>query len=132
MSWTVNLVSNGECGECGQPVPRTSDLEIGDMTYNVSPMYYSSLEFAYKQLHEEEYQPQSDESGFGLRQLDGMRCVDALPYLMVATAHMKLNPDKFKAMNPVNGWGSYESALEFLENLKQGCMSNLESYIEVL
>lgn len=130
MSWSVYLTEeSGTCRECGQETSGGVVESIGDMTYNVAPMYYSALEFAYKCIHGKEYQVEKE--GFGLRQLSGMKCADAVPYILVALAHMKQQPGEYKRMNPPNGWGSYKSALEFLEKLKDEALSHMGALIEV-
>lgn len=40
-----------------------------------------------------------------------------LPVLRDAIAKMQADPDTFRAMNPENGWGSYEGCLAFLREL---------------
>ena len=32
---------------------------------------------------------------------------------------LKADPAKFRAMDPSNGWGDYDGAIEFLEKLKE-------------
>lgn len=129
MSWDVYLnTEEGECPTCGQNTV-TSYVDLGNITFNVSPMYYSAFEFAYKCIHGTAYKS-ADDSGFGLGQLTGMKCSDALPYILVALAHMKQQPDEYKRMNPPNGWGSYESALEFLEKLRDESFKHLDAKIE--
>ena len=41
--------------------------------------------------------------------------------LSEAVAAMKADPDKYRAMNPPNGWGSYETCLAFLESILTAC-----------
>jgi hypothetical protein len=36
-------------------------------------------------------------------------------------AAMKADPEKFKALNPSNGWGDHDSALAFLERVLAAC-----------
>lgn len=132
MSWSVYLTEeSGTCSQCGQETSGGVVESIGDMTYNVAPMYYRALEFAWKQINGKDYVPQGGDSGFGLRQLSGVQCANALGYLFVACAHMKNNPDEYKKMNPPNGWGSYETALEFLEKLRNEALNHLGALIEV-
>ena len=130
MSWDVYLTQeDGECPSCGQSTTAVRS-NVGNMTFNVAPMYYSAFEFAYKCIHGSPYKPNDDE-GFGLRQLTGMKCADALPYMLVAIAHMRQQPSEYMKMNPPNGWGSYESALEFLEELKDASLKHMQATIEV-
>jgi len=40
-------------------------------------------------------------------------------------------PERFKAMNPPNGWGSYDAALAFLLRLSIDCLRHPEGIVEV-
>lgn len=75
------------------------DKRIG-MTHNVSPMWREAG--CYDIL----YNPPVGTKGKNL-----------LPILEKAIDDMNAYPEKYMALNPVNGWGSYDSALEFLQNL---------------
>jgi hypothetical protein len=77
-----------------------TDLELS-YTYNVSPMFNEAL------------------SGFtdGIRTIDGMRGRDAENGLLIGVIGMQSEPKKYIAMNPDNGWGNYEGALEVLQTL---------------
>jgi hypothetical protein len=44
---------------------------------------------------------------------------------------MRKEPNRFKALNPPNGWGSYEGAIEFLESLLIGCDATPKAVIRV-
>lgn len=107
MSWDVDLIirSDGE---------EATLFEVGNMTYNVSPMYYLALG--------------TEE---GLKGLDEMKCRDALPLLQKAVAAMKGDPDTYKAMNPWNGWGRYEIALSFLILLRDECENHPGAIVSI-
>ena len=55
---------------------------------------------------------------------DGKQVKDIIDELNSGLSNMYANPEKYIAMNPTNGWGSYESALDWLKQL----ISNIESY----
>ena len=84
-------------------------------TYNVSPMYHLAF---------------SSE--------DGIRCIhqksgmEALPLLEGALKRFKDDPDTFKAMNPPNGWGSYELSLGCLSELIRWAKECPKAVFEVL
>ena len=61
----------------------------------------------------------------------GRLAKDILPALKSGLIDMKTNPDPYKAMNPENGWGSYETAVPWLEALIAACEENPESIIGV-
>ena len=41
------------------------------------------------------------------------------------------NPEKFKKLNPINGWGSYDGLLAFIEAYLEACKNYPDAYIEV-
>jgi hypothetical protein len=46
--------------------------------------------------------------------------------------HLESDPDKFKKMNPSNGWGSYDSLLsKFLRPLLEMCRAYPNTYVHV-
>jgi len=92
-------------------------VDIGfdaNYTYNVSPMFYDAFN-----LEE------------GIRGLDKMLGDEAMPYLENAIIKMKENPKKYKAMNPSNGWGDYDTALELLEKLLGWCIEAPKAQMRV-
>jgi hypothetical protein len=74
-------------------------------TYNLGPMFTMAL-------------------GFPLRELDGLAAGDAILPLKNAVNRMKKSPARFKKLNPSNGWGSYEGALESLCWLLEMCKAH--------
>ena len=103
MSWDVWLeIDDEEIADCG------------NMTWNVAPMYYEALE-----------------SERGIGGLDGMTGEEASKYLVGAISKMVNDPDKYKAMNPKNGWGCYGGALEFLITIRNYCDNNSKAIVRV-
>lgn len=47
-----------------------------------------------------------------------------LPVAQAALDALKQDPERFQALNPSNGWGTYENALWFFEKLVASCESN--------
>jgi hypothetical protein len=43
---------------------------------------------------------------------------------------LKMNPDKYKAFNPENGWGSYEGLVRFVSNYLDACYEYPDATIE--
>ena len=89
--------------------------ECGNMTWNVSPMYYDALELEH-----------------GIRGLDGMDGQSALKHLNKAISKMVRNAEKYRVMNPENGWGNYDSALHFLEVIRNSCVKNPKAILRVI
>lgn len=88
--------------------------DLGDMTWNVSPMYYDAFG-----------------TEKGIRGLDRMIASDAVSLLNDVIITMKTNPDKYKAMNPTNKWGNYEVALKYLETIRDACDNNPKAILRV-
>jgi hypothetical protein len=85
---------------------------IANYTYNVSPMYYDAL-------------------GFSINDLDGMNAKEARLLIINALVRMTEEPDKYKAMNPDNGWGNYEGAMNFLSKILLSCIEHPKRTIRV-
>ena len=45
-------------------------------------------------------------------------------YLHVGWMTLTAEPEKYKAFNPPNGWGSYEGLVEFVANYRDACYEN--------
>ena len=72
--------------------------DCGNCTYNISPMHKKAM-------------------GFTLSQLDGKKATEIIPILREGIKNMQDCPAIYKAMNPDNGWGNYEGALEYLQTI---------------
>ena len=53
----------------------------------------------------------------GINSLDTMQAKDCILALENAIIYMEFFPEKFKPMEPPNGWGTYETALDFLREI---------------
>jgi len=107
MSWDVSLEIN----------TGSTYIEIGEsrgMTYNVSSMYNKAFEL---------------EGGF--RGLNEMFADEAVDYLEHAINEMKSNKEEYEKLNPKNGWGNYEGALELLEWLHFQCTEHSLARIRI-
>ena len=123
MSWDASLYCNA-CGHC-----------IGDwnFTHNTSVMIYSVLAEASYEL------PASTLECWGLprdadgklthypdghgtvawwEHLDGMTGPEGAAYLDLIVTRLEANPVRFRAMNPENGWGSYDTLLKTLREMR--------------
>lgn len=88
------------CEHCGH-VETTDSLNI---TYNLAPMWYAIFDGA-KQMCD----------------IDTMSGEEAEPYLKIGLRRLKKKPEKFIALNPANGWGTYEDFVKYIENLIKLC-----------
>lgn len=92
-----------------------SVVAVGDSlnyTWNCSPMFYRALEG-------------------GIPALDGKRAVDAIPKLRKAVDDMRASPDVYEPMNPPNGWGSYRSAIAWLEEILVNAVRHPHAIIRI-
>ena len=51
--------------------------------------------------------------------------------LEVGLAALKYYPERFKELNPPNGWGSYEGLVAFVEEYLNACKANPEAKVSV-
>lgn len=56
---------------------------------------------------------------------------DAIMALEQGLRLLKAEPERFKALNPANGWGSYEIFVEFVERVLAACVKNRNAEITV-
>jgi hypothetical protein len=89
--------------------------DLGNYTYNCSTMFRLALLVEYE----------------GLNGLSGKLAKDVIPALEIAISRMENDPDKYKAMNPTNGWGDYESALEYIRGILNGCREHPATILRV-
>lgn len=82
--------------------PGSVDSTTFNLTYNLSPM-----------LHAAGMPPWKD--------FLGLRAADAGRTWATVVAELRRDPQRYEAMNPENGWGSYEGAVEVLSALVQAC-----------
>lgn len=78
-------------------------IECGSYTYNVSAMYYEAF------------------GENGLRAIDDMKAGDAVPILKKAIIYFIEHEEELKLLNPENGWGDYEGAKRYIENILVEC-----------
>ena len=87
-------------------------VDIGNMTSNIAPMYYDAF-------------------GKDWKFINNQKCKDIIGFIEEAYLKMENNPDKYKAMNPSNGWGNYEGALEYLKSILKECEENPNCIISI-
>jgi hypothetical protein len=78
------------------------DTTTFNLTYNLSPMLHAAGMPAWKDFI-------------------GMRAGDAGPIWQSVVDVLRADPDKYRAMNPPNGWGTYEGAVEVIAALAAAC-----------
>ncbi|MBF6619068.1 MAG: hypothetical protein ITG02_02415 [Patulibacter sp.] len=98
MSYDIDLVIDAGGPE---PVQITDGLNY---TSNCAGMWRKAM-------------PETD----GLADMDGLDASAAAVRLRAGIAKMEQDPDAYRALNPANGWGDYESQLEMLRELLSQC-----------
>lgn len=107
MSWDISI----------SPLPDDEDYqghEVDNYTWNVGPMYREAI-------------PEWN----GFNEWHGLRCEDVADRLLQGIIAMRQNPEKYRKLNPSNGWGNYEGALEFLEKIEATCRKWPHLYLQV-
>jgi len=94
-------------------VRKNASVVVGSTTYNLGRMYAKAL-------------------GIPLPALDGMPGRVASVLIHGAIRELEAKPAKFKALNPLNGWGSYDGALEFLRALYVACVEHPKHRVVVV
>ncbi|MFE9372275.1 hypothetical protein ACFYM2_21245 [Streptomyces sp. NPDC006711] len=100
MSYDISLYMTVDTG--GPEPAEFRPADIGNYTSNVSPMWTKAL-------------------GHRLADLADAYAGDSFPALQRAVAAMEAEPDEYRAMNPKNGWGDYDGALNYLRALRDAC-----------
>jgi hypothetical protein len=69
--------------------------------------------------------------GHRLADLNETNAGQSLPTLQRAVTAMEADPEKYQAMNPANGWGDYEGALDYLRKLRDACAAYPNATIHI-
>lgn len=106
----LELDGGGETAAQIEPHYETVDGHpggCGNYTSNVSDMWADALKDAGRDCR--------------LWELDGQTCGDLSQALELAVLIMEDEPPRFRAMEPSNGWGSYEGAKHYLTQVASYC-----------
>lgn len=116
MSWNAYLSAvtrHSICGSCGHQldVPLLTEYEVESWNYkhNTSCMIYNVLEKA-------GYTLSGDQTWW--KHLNGMEGKEGREYLRLIVRGLENHPAICIAMNPSNGWGSYEGLLKILREMR--------------
>jgi hypothetical protein len=93
--------------------------EIGNYTRNVSGMWSAALEATSADVEDV---PRRERDGYvTLSATDGWTCAKAAPTLRAAAAWLAAHREEMLPLNPGNGWGRYEGALDYLQRAADAC-----------
>jgi hypothetical protein len=87
--------------------------DIGSVSRNLGSMYFDVLQG-------------------GISSLNNKKAADAIPDLEAAIKKLEADPAKYRAMNPPNGFGSYDALVEVLKRLLENCKDRPNFIIHVL
>lgn len=90
-----------------------SVFDVGNYTSNVSEMWFKAL------------------GGVLLSSLDGKNAGECVELLRKANQYMEEHYQELLDINPPNGWGNYEGALEYIQKLKRGCIEHPKAIIRI-
>ena len=82
-------------------------------THNVTPMW--NLAGVYEALYESE----------------DKKTLEIVQTLKNGLTNMLLHPDDFKKLNPENGWGDYDTAVNFLRDVIHACEKHPNGTIRI-
>ncbi len=96
-------------------------FEAGNYTSNCSPMWAAAISGTF------------DKPQTRLADLEGKTCAECAEILAFAIGHMDndLNRARYEELNPENGWGSFESAREYLRKIFRECQKHPLAYLHV-
>lgn len=128
MSWDVYLTI-----DTGGPHPAVV-AEAGNHTSNTSGMWNLAWRNAYESHGW--FDSHNEGSVFGWVLGDYLATgpeAHWTDYICLAyiTDEMLAHPERYREMNPSNGWGSYESALRFLFNIRLACTKHPNARIKL-
>lgn len=106
MSADISLVASGCC-----------DSHPHNVTHNLAPMF-RSVGLDWHDFYER--------NGNG-----GRKAAEMLPLAVTAYLLLKNNPEDYEYLNPPNGWGDLDGAVEFLERLLRDLARHPDAIIEV-
>lgn len=89
--------------DLGGEEPWEGEIWSGNLTYNLSPMLDAAGGDYWELIS---------------RQSKGKLGQDILPAVDALLAELHRDPAKYQALNPSNGLGNYEGAVEFMTNLQ--------------
>ena len=116
MSWDADLVVR--CVTCGHP----EDKGSWNYTHNCNGMIASVVEEMGHTLEKHWLIGHMGKSWCAA--LDGLSGKDGAAFLHEVVVRLEAEPDRFCAMNPENGWGSYDTLLPVLRAMLAASREN--------
>ena len=70
-------------------------------------------------------------AGADLADMKNKTAGEVAPIIAAAVQRMRDDPDTYRAMNPPNGWGDYDSCLKFLAEVAEACATHHKATVHV-
>ena len=103
--------------DAGGPEPRVFCVYEANYTHNCGAMAREAGVYKYVWRPEE---------------CEGVQCAgDIIEPLCKGIELMETDPDRFIALNPQNGWGSYDTFVPWLQKYLEACIENPKAKIRV-
>lgn len=116
MSLDVYLYEPMSCPHCGKDVKSRHELFHANVTHNVNTIAMAAG------IYEPVWRP--DEIGL-------TKAGEIAERLVPGISRLKEEPDKYRALNPPNGWGSYDRFVPWLERYLAACREYPDALVEV-
>ena len=91
------------------------------MSYDVSIHYKDSDHCLWWRNHTSNTSGMWRLAGCNLADYHGWTTDDILPLVSGAINEMQRMPDTYRQLEPTNGWGTFESTVEFLQDIESAC-----------
>lgn len=88
----------------------SADSDSFNLTYNLSPMLWAAGMPAWKEFI-------------------GKRAGDAGPIWQQVADELRRDPDKYRLLNPANGWGDYDQAVDVISRLALACRAHPDATV---
>lgn len=129
---------SGNCPRCGAALADGrkwtrafhTALDGTNMTSNIGGMYYKAMPGPWEGGGRYNGTRESEARG-GLPGLSGLPCTQVATIIADGLTYMREHPEEMKALEPDNGWGSYDGALSFLEQIRQACLEHPNGILAV-
>lgn len=110
-------------------IPVRKVCEHCGSTYNgKEPVFESNITY---NLYEMAKAARIDNHIFEPKKIGILQAKDLIIPLQYCLQDLKTNSESYKKFNPPNGWGSYESFVQFIETYLNTCETYLEASITV-
>lgn len=134
MSWDATLyvvTVVTDCGHCGQklPEPRREESEARwwNHTHNTNGMIAAAYEAVTREATEQCGGPLGPVIGPAWwKRLHGASGEDGEAYLSAIISGLEADPERFRAMNPPNGWGDHDGLLGVLREMRDAAEEGTE------